>query len=72
MRPFFGLNEEYKKSIYEEFFLLKQYGNWSFFEAYNLPVLIRKWFLKRLTEEHQKAKDHSEEMHKSRDRNKRP
>jgi hypothetical protein len=51
MRTFFGLTERYKKGIYEEFFLLKQYGNWSFWEVYNLPVLVRKWFLKRLTEE---------------------
>ena len=72
MPPFFGLTEEYKKSIYEEFFLLKQYGNWTFFEVYNLPVLIRKWFLKRLTEEHQKAKDHREEIQKSAQKNKRP
>ena len=51
MRTFFGLNEDYKKSIYEEFFLLKQYGNWTFFEVYNLPVLVRKWFLTRLVKE---------------------
>ena len=72
MPPFFGLNEEYKKSIYEEFFLLKQYGNWTFVEVYNLPVLIRKWFLKRLTEEHQKAKEYSEEIQKSAQKKGRP
>ena len=65
MPPFFGLTEEYKKSIYEEFFLLKQYGNWTFLEVYNLPVLIRKWFLKRLTEEHQKVKERNEEAEKA-------
>ncbi len=72
MRHFFGLSEEYKKSIYEEFFLLKQYGNWTFVEVYNLPVLIRKWFLKRLTEEHKKVQDHGEEIQKKAQKNRRP
>ena len=27
---------------------MKYYGGWSFFEAYNLPVQIRRWFLDRL------------------------
>jgi len=30
------------------FFLLKYHGGWSFYEAYNLPVQVRMWFLKRL------------------------
>ena len=59
MPTFFGLSDDYKKSIYEEFFLLKQYGNWTFFEVYNLPVLVRKWFLKRLVEE----KDQTKQAH---------
>ena len=45
---FFGLTDEYIESVYEEFFFLKQYGNWSFMEAHSLPVTIRKWFVKRL------------------------
>ena len=45
---FFGLNNDYLESVYEEFFLLKYYGGWSFIEAYNLPVGLRRWFLKRL------------------------
>ena len=36
------------QNVYEQFFFLKQYGNWSFIEAYNLPVSLRSWFLKRL------------------------
>jgi len=27
---------------------MKQFGNWSFFEAYNLPVHIRNWFYQQL------------------------
>lgn len=51
MRSFFGLNNSYIESVYEELFLLKHYGGWSFFESYNLPIKIRRWFLKRLEKE---------------------
>jgi hypothetical protein len=27
---------------------MKYHGGWSFYEAYNLPVQIRYWFLSRL------------------------
>jgi hypothetical protein len=36
------------KDVYEQFFALKYYGGWSFIEAYNLPVQLRKWFVERL------------------------
>ena len=49
--PFFGLTDEYIESVYEEFFLLKYHGGWSFTEAYSLPIVIRRWFLKRLSEQ---------------------
>ena len=48
---FFGLSNEYIEGIYEEFFILKYYGGWSFIESYNLPVKIRRWFLQRLIRE---------------------
>ena len=35
-------------NVYEEFFLLKHHGNWSFYEAYGLPVGLRRWFVQRL------------------------
>ena len=35
-------------------FLLKYHGNWSITETYNLPILIRRWFLKRLVEQKEK------------------
>ena len=50
----FGLSDEYIKNVYEQFFLLKYYGGWSFIEAYNLPILIREWFLKRLVDQKKK------------------
>ena len=55
---FFGLDDKYHEGVYEELFALKQHGNWSFFEAYSLPIVIRRWFLKRLV-------DHFEEERKS-------
>jgi len=45
---FFGLTHKYIENIYEQFFLLKYYGNWSFIEIYNLPVGLRAWFFERL------------------------
>ena len=48
---FFGLSDEYSANIYEQFFFLKYYGGWSFTEAYNLPVKLREWFVKRLVQQ---------------------
>ena len=57
-RPrFFGLTDEYIESVYEEFFLLKYHGGWSFTEAYSLPIVVRRWFLKRLAEQLEKEKE---------------
>ena len=47
-QTFFGLSNDYMKEVYEQFFLLKHHGGWSFIEAYNLPVGLRHWFVKRL------------------------
>ena len=63
---FFGLSDEYKLGVYEEFFNLKYYGGWSFFEAYNLPILVRRWFLRRLIEQKEnESKQHEEAMRKA-------
>jgi hypothetical protein len=32
-------------------FLLKHHGGWSFFEAYNLPIQLRRWFVERIIKE---------------------
>jgi len=39
------------EQVYEQFFLLKYYGSWSFIEAYNLPVALRTWFIERLSKQ---------------------
>jgi hypothetical protein len=50
------------QQVYEQFFLLKYHGGWSFIEAYNLPVGLRKWFLERLA---QQFKDEKEQQEKA-------
>jgi len=39
------------ENVYEQFFVLKYYGGWSFLEAYNLPIGLRHWFLDKLKEQ---------------------
>tara|TARA_R110000796_G_scaffold6350_2_gene22640 strand:- start:917 stop:1129 length:213 start_codon:yes stop_codon:yes gene_type:complete len=58
---FFGLSNDYIASVYEEFFLLKYHGNWSFMEAYNLPITVRRWFLSRLQQQVEKENKQIEE-----------
>ena len=61
---FFGLSNEYIAGVYEEFFLLKYHGNWSFMEAYSLPITIRRWFLQRLVKQVEKENEQAEEAKK--------
>jgi len=42
--------------------LLKYHGGWSFIEAYNLPIKLREWFLKRLVKQ---KKEENEAMNKA-------
>tara|TARA_B100000683_G_C12464946_1_gene545602 strand:+ start:1293 stop:1529 length:237 start_codon:yes stop_codon:yes gene_type:complete len=51
------------ESVYETFFILKYHGGWSFIEAYNLPIRLRRWFMKRLEKQFKQEKD---QMEKSR------
>jgi len=46
-------------------FSLKYYGNWSFFESYNLPIQIRRWFLRRLKKQFEDEAKESERNMKS-------
>jgi hypothetical protein len=65
-RTFFGLNDQYVQAIYEQFFLLKYHGGWSFMEAYNLPVGLRLWFLQRLQKQFKDEKKEIEKASKKR------
>ena len=67
LRSFFGLSPEYSKEIYEQFFFLKYYGGWSFTEAYNLPIGLRNWFVKRMAKQFEdEKKKHDQAQKKSR------
>jgi hypothetical protein len=48
--------------MYEQFFFLKYSGGWSFSEAYNLPIGLREWFVKRLVKQ---LKDEQEVMERA-------
>lgn len=54
---FFGLTDEYSEHVYEQFFVLKYHGGWSLIEAYNLPIQLRDWFVKRLSKQLQDEHD---------------
>ena len=56
MRTFFGLSDDYAENVYEQFFFLKHHGGWSFTEAYNLPIGLRKWFVDRLIKQFEEEK----------------
>ena len=62
---FFGLTDKYIANVYEQFFLLKYHGGWSFIEAYNLPVQLRGWFLKRLQKQFDDEKEQYEKAERS-------
>ena len=65
-QTFFGLNNDYMEQVYEQFFLLKHHGGWSFIEAYNLPVGLRNWFIKRLAKQFEDEKEQVERARKKR------
>lgn len=51
------------EQVYEQFFFLKYSGGWSFSEAYNLPVGLRKWFVERLIKQLKTEKEALEKAH---------
>mgnify|MGYP001240904646 FL=1 len=52
------------ENVYEQFFFLKYSGGWSFSEAYNLPVGLRTWFVKRLVKQMEDEKEAIEQASK--------
>jgi hypothetical protein len=45
------------QNVYEQFFFMQYKGRWSFTEAYNLPVGLRKWFVSKLIEQLEAEKE---------------
>lgn len=72
--PFFGLREEYKLAVHEECFTLGFYGRgtFSFTEAYNLPIHLRKFFLRKLEDEMKKEAEAKNKKMKGKDKLVRP
>ena len=56
-QTFFGLTDSYIENVYEQFFMLKHHGGWSFIEVYNLPVGLRHWWLERLEKQFKEEND---------------
>ena len=65
MRTFFGLNSDYMKQVYEQFFFLKYTGNWSLSELYSLPVGLRNWFVERTVEQKEKEQEEIDKARQS-------
>jgi hypothetical protein len=53
------------ENVYEQFFFLKYSGGWSLSEAYNLPVGLRLWFVKRLMKQLEAEKEAIEKANNS-------
>lgn len=63
-RSFFGLSDKYSQQLYEQIFLMKHYGGWSFIEVYNLPIGLRHWFYERLVKQYEEENKAAEEARK--------
>lgn len=68
MFPFFGLGPDYKVGLHEELFSLCYYGKggyiWS--EVYDLPIHLRRFYIKKIQEElEKKNKAESEQYDKA-------
>ena len=63
---FFGLTDEYMEGVYELFFALKHHGGWSFIVAYNLPVGLRNWWVRRLKKQFEDEKKAYEQASRKR------
>ena len=54
------------ENVYEQFFILKHHGGWSFIEAYNLPIGLRNWFLQRLQKQFEDEKKEMDKVRRKR------
>ena len=53
------------EGVYEQFFVLKHFGGWSFAEAYSLPIGLRNWFVERMKKQFE---EEAKEMKKAQKR----
>ena len=61
---FFGLQPKHKVDIHEEIFNLLHYakGGFTFTESYNLPITLRRFYLKRLYKEYETVNKESQKQ----------
>ena len=57
MPHFFGLTTSDKDIFLEQIFLLMYYMGFTYYEAYNLPIWQRLWFIQRINQEIKKTND---------------
>ena len=53
---FFGLTPENKTIILEQLYVLIKHANFTYLDAYKLPVWKRLWFIYKLKEENENEK----------------
>tara|TARA_R110002020_G_scaffold218261_5_gene426107 strand:- start:2076 stop:2219 length:144 start_codon:yes stop_codon:yes gene_type:complete len=41
---------------------MKYHGGWSFYEAYNLPIQVRNWFMRRLQKQFEDEKSEMDKV----------
>ena len=65
---FFGLPNDYRKTLHEEIFTLIYYGNGGFshYDVYNMPVYLRKFYYSKLLESKKIEKDEIDKSMKKR------
>jgi hypothetical protein len=54
---FFGLTPENKTIILEQLYVLIKHANFTYLDAYKLPVWKRLWFIFKLKEENEKESE---------------
>lgn len=69
MQRFFGLTPENRDVVLEQIFILMQHLNFSYRDAYFLPVWQRSWFIGRLKENIEKQKEMQNMQQSSRNSN---
>lgn len=60
-QAFFGLTPKDQELFLEQIFLLMRYGDFTFTEAYKLPVTWRRWFIRRINKELKKQNSNNKD-----------
>lgn len=66
---FFGLTPENREVVLDQIFVLMQHLNFSYRDAYTLPVWQRSWFIGKLKENIEKQKEMQSSQQSNRNSN---